>query len=483
MVGKSPRRSLSFPGICPSDPAHPDELASLQPDLTGVQLSDSRSPSATSEPLALSELAQSRPCSASQHYDSARELQPEQCTTPRRISSEAGGFCRSRLASSEASTPGTPASLLASPTTGHQDLAKLPSILSSLDLRGLIGSPTLTRATSALKSPMPPATARTTMRTFETAKSQVDSELLSFNRLVTGMIKEDDSEPEDADIMQSLVDISSTCIEEDVLAFKNSIQRVVDQLEEMRQQCSSPKPKNMITRLLFILTQCSRLLLTEAASPLSPNAGLYATLPRNRMSAKLMRFTGFPSSTARRAGIQKRAADSPKSPIARAITLPSRTLQSMVSGMQQLRMNTAGLSTLPESPSQMGTGEGVFTTATLQHRGSIKRSPLGRSVVTALEAELNQAATPSHEDAGTRPGSAASLDSIGRAMSLEHSSSRSSAGFDSLEIPASNRKGLFSGLLKFKKRFSTKRQRSPASPISPSNSFNFSSPVPERSPR
>ncbi|KAK9865870.1 hypothetical protein WJX84_011148 [Apatococcus fuscideae] len=451
MVGKSPRRSLSFPGICPSDPAHPDELASLQPDLTGVQLSDSRSPSATSEPLALSELAQSRPCSASQHYDSARELQPEQCTTPRRISSEAGGFCRSRLASSEASTPGTPASLLASPTTGHQDLAKLPSILSSLDLRGLIGSPTLTRATSALKSPMPPATARTTMRTFETAKSQVDSELLSFNRLVTGMIKEDDSEPEDADIMQSLVDISSTCIEEDVLAFKNSIQRVVDQLEEMRQQCSSPKPKNMITRLLFILTQCSRLLLTEAASPLSPNAGLYATLPRNRMSAKLMRFTGFPSSTARRAGIQKRAADSPKSPIARAITLPSSQ--------------------------RMPAGDFAA------HRGSIKRSPLGRSVVTALEAELNQAATPSHEDAGTRPGSAASLDSIGRAMSLEHSSSRSSAGFDSLEIPASNRKGLFSGLLKFKKRFSTKRQRSPASPISPSNSFNFSSPVPERSPR
>ena len=62
----------------------------------------------------------------------------------------------------------------------------------------------------------------------------------------------------------------------------------------------------------------------------------------------------------------------------------------MVSGMQQLRMGTAGLSTLPESPSQLGTGEGGFSTATLQHRGSIKRSPLGRSVVTALEAELNQ---------------------------------------------------------------------------------------------
>ena len=62
----------------------------------------------------------------------------------------------------------------------------------------------------------------------------------------------------------------------------------------------------------------------------------------------------------------------------------------MVSGMQQLRMGTAGLSTLPESPSQLGTGEGGFSTASLQHRGSIKRSPLGRSVVTALEAELNQ---------------------------------------------------------------------------------------------
>ncbi len=66
----------------------------------------------------------------------------------------------------------------------------------------------------------------------------------------------------------------------------------------------------------------------------------------------------------------------------------------MVSGMQQLRMNTAGLSTLPESPSQLGTGEGgPMTGSTLQHRGSIKRSPLGRSVVTALEAELNQVRT------------------------------------------------------------------------------------------
>ena len=73
----------------------------------------------------------------------------------------------------------------------------------------------------------------------------------------------------------------------------------------------------------------------------------------------------------------------------------------MVSGMQQLRMNTAGLSTLPESPSQMGTGEGVFTTATLQHRGSIKRSPLGRSVVTALEAELNQVLTCHYEIGST----------------------------------------------------------------------------------
>ena len=63
----------------------------------------------------------------------------------------------------------------------------------------------------------------------------------------------------------------------------------------------------------------------EATTPLSPNAGLYATLPRNRMSARLLRFTGFPSSTVRRAGVQKRVTDSPKSPIARAITLPSRS--------------------------------------------------------------------------------------------------------------------------------------------------------------
>ncbi|KAK9837045.1 hypothetical protein WJX84_010231, partial [Apatococcus fuscideae] len=473
---KSPRRSLSFPGATLSAPAHLDELSSQQPDL---QLSDQRVPSAASEP------AHTRPGSAYQQDDSAAELQPEQCSTPRRNSHSTapGGFRRSRLHSSEASTPATPASLQASPTASQHaaELGKLPSILSSLDLRGLIGSPTLTRVTSALKSPMPPATARTAMRTFETAKAQADAELLSFNRLVMGMINEDDTEPADADIMQSLVDISSTCIDEDVIAFKSSVQAVVDQLEEMRQQCCSPKPKNMITRLLFILTQCTRLLLSEAASPLSPNAGLYATLPRNHMSARLMRFTGFPSSTVRKAGVQKRVTDSPKSPIARAITLPSRTLQSMVSGMQQLRMNTAGLSTLPESPSQLGTGEGGFSTAALQHRGSIKRSPLGRSVVTALEAELNQAATPGADAAGSQlSSSAASLSSSPRANSLE-SQSRSSVDFDSSDLPLTKSK-LFSGLLKFKRRFSSKRQRSPASPISPSSSFNFNSPVPDRSP-
>ena len=93
---RSPRRSLSFPGAAQPEPAHRDELSSQQADSTG-QLSAQRVPSAASEP------AHTRPGSAFLQADSAAELQPEQCSTPRRSSqtSATGGLRRSRLHSSE----------------------------------------------------------------------------------------------------------------------------------------------------------------------------------------------------------------------------------------------------------------------------------------------------------------------------------------------------------------------------------------------
>lgn len=45
-------------------------------------------------------------------------------------------------------------------------------------------------------------------------------------------------------------------------SFRTSIQEVVDELGEVRRKCMLPGHKALVTRLLFILTRCSRLVLS-----------------------------------------------------------------------------------------------------------------------------------------------------------------------------------------------------------------------------
>ena len=49
---------------------------------------------------------------------------------------------------------------------------------------------------------------------------------------------------------------------EDLGTFKSMVQDVVDELEDMRCQCHVSSHKALVTRLLFIVTRCSRLVLT-----------------------------------------------------------------------------------------------------------------------------------------------------------------------------------------------------------------------------
>ena len=53
-----------------------------------------------------------------------------------------------------------------------------------------------------------------------------------------------------------------TCLVEDLGTFKSMVQDVVDELEDMRCQCHVSSHKALVTRLLFIVTRCSRLVLT-----------------------------------------------------------------------------------------------------------------------------------------------------------------------------------------------------------------------------
>jgi len=52
--------------------------------------------------------------------------------------------------------------------------------------------------------------------------------------------------------------------------FRTSVQEVVDELGEVRRKCAAPAHKALVTRLLFVLTRCSRLVLSGAARGPSP---------------------------------------------------------------------------------------------------------------------------------------------------------------------------------------------------------------------
>lgn len=131
--------------------------------------------------------------------------------------------------------------------------------------------------------------------------------------------------------------------------------------QEMRKTCKLSSHKSHVSRLLFILTRCSRLVLSgeqchfilelhlcpwicvcavtsmprhcwdkiciliaEEPSPMSNNTAMYGTQPRNRTHQKQRRFSGFPFTSQRPYGGVHKKLGSPRSPIARATTLPTR---------------------------------------------------------------------------------------------------------------------------------------------------------------
>ena len=66
----------------------------------------------------------------------------------------------------------------------------------------------------------------------------------------------------------SMIGMVDTCLEQDLGRFWASCQDMVDELEELRRRCGAPAHRARITRLLFIVTRCSRLVFTGAQSAL-----------------------------------------------------------------------------------------------------------------------------------------------------------------------------------------------------------------------
>ena len=237
----------------------------------------------------------------------------------------------------------------------------------------------------------------------------------------------DPSDDDDACSLQRVIMVADRCLGEDVESFRHSIQSIVDHLEELRRGCRSRSHKALATRLLFILTRCSRLVMSEESSlfgaggtvPGFGHAAAYMTVqPRSKGPGKLRRFSGFPMlrnqvSLDKVLSLDKIGGGSPvavpphvsprgaASPLVRSATAPTRAFKDVMQGIHHLRIYEPRqqqqehpvLSPMPESPMQSPRSPSVGSEPSTPHAGrQVGPSPLGRSVVTALEAELEQAA-------------------------------------------------------------------------------------------
>eukprot|EP00195_Chlamydomonas_chlamydogama_P007612 CAMPEP_0202908714 /NCGR_PEP_ID=MMETSP1392-20130828/46994_1 /ASSEMBLY_ACC=CAM_ASM_000868 /TAXON_ID=225041 /ORGANISM="Chlamydomonas chlamydogama, Strain SAG 11-48b" /LENGTH=271 /DNA_ID=CAMNT_0049598179 /DNA_START=106 /DNA_END=917 /DNA_ORIENTATION=- len=205
------------------------------------------------------------------------------------------------------------------------EYTKLPSLLRTLEGRSstvtpLVGSSILPQVAQKDQN-SPTAGGKTpTFRSFETAKKQVDRDL--------EVLKEDAQALYDrigcsgaADIAEQqnlvvrLIDIVDECLESSIDDFKLTVTDIVDSIEEDRSMCDNRQVKALYTRLLFILTRCSRLLITEQLN-------LFATEPRNQ------RYSGM---AVQRVSVQQAVGlPDDDDPLFRCHTMPVKAMYDMI---------------------------------------------------------------------------------------------------------------------------------------------------------
>ncbi|XP_022768935.1 probable serine/threonine protein kinase IRE4 isoform X9 [Durio zibethinus] len=96
---------------------------------------------------------------------------------------------------------------------------------------------------------------------FDAAKEVVDTELATFAGDVMDVLQTiDSSSPEGRKMAEDLLFLAQQCVEMTSSQFRIKCETIVQNLTEKRQQCQTVLVKWLCTRMLFILTRCTRLL-------------------------------------------------------------------------------------------------------------------------------------------------------------------------------------------------------------------------------
>ncbi|XP_040998273.1 probable serine/threonine protein kinase IRE4 isoform X1 [Juglans microcarpa x Juglans regia] len=95
---------------------------------------------------------------------------------------------------------------------------------------------------------------------FDAAKEVVNVELASFSGDVLDVFDKIDSSPEGETMAEDLLLLARKCMEMNPCEFRVECETIVQELTEKRHQCQTGMLKWLVTRMLFILTRCTRLL-------------------------------------------------------------------------------------------------------------------------------------------------------------------------------------------------------------------------------
>ncbi|KAG7941678.1 hypothetical protein I3843_16G056600 [Carya illinoinensis] len=95
---------------------------------------------------------------------------------------------------------------------------------------------------------------------FDAAKEVVNVELASFSGDVLDVFDKIDSSLEGETMAEDLLLLARTCMEMNPCEFRVKCETIVQELTEKRHQCQTGMLKWLVTRMLFILTRCTRLL-------------------------------------------------------------------------------------------------------------------------------------------------------------------------------------------------------------------------------
>ncbi|XP_004238243.2 probable serine/threonine protein kinase IRE4 isoform X1 [Solanum lycopersicum] len=96
---------------------------------------------------------------------------------------------------------------------------------------------------------------------FDAAKEAVNTELGGFLQEVVEIVQKNESLPLDGQKMaEELVVLAQECIKMTCLEFRSKCEPIVQDLTKRRQECQIGPLKWLLTRMLFILTRCTRVL-------------------------------------------------------------------------------------------------------------------------------------------------------------------------------------------------------------------------------